>query len=304
MSHLPFQCLVLILTLVSLVTCDSWGYVTPRRQGSTAGPQIPVRSTSATPSTGQDFRNVQGFPIVQGENNSQRSSARQQTTHGLNNGDGKGILVPCDEGQVRHVDGKCVVPEISRSIFLYDPPKLSRRLSGRPPLLPPPRVDRNIVFVKLPGGGPRDPVIIPPPKQNTIVYVLNKMNKQDRKVIEVPSIPPSEPEVYFVNYDDGENPSLPGDNDLQSALSAIIPTNGQVIRGSDKHPNSNFNLASQGFGGREDQNKENTITHVHDPPNKDLKKRTLILDNESEDRNPNLQVSKLSPVSVNYFTLS
>lgn len=304
MSHLSFQGLLLILALASHVACDSRRNVTPRRQGSTAGAQIAVKGSSATSPTGQDFRNVQSLPTVQEEDNRQRSSSKQQTTHGLNNGDVKGISVTCDVGQVRHVDGNCAVPEISRSIFLYDPPKQPRRRSGRPPLLPPPRLERNIMFVKLPRGGPRNPVIIPPPKQSTIVYVLNKVNKRDRKVVELPAIPPSEPEVFFVNYDDGKNPSLPGGYDLESALSAATPTNGQVIKDSDEHPNSGLSLDPQGFGGREDQNKKNAKTREYDPPNTDLEKRSLILENENEDRKRNLLVSKLSPVSVNYFTVS
>lgn len=294
MNHSPFQGLVLILTLVSLVTCDSRGYTTPGRQGSTVGPRFAARGTTPTLSAGQGFHN--------GVNNRQSLSSRQQTTGGLTNGGGNGISVPCGVGQVRHVDGNCVVPEISRSLFLYDPPKLPKRPSGRPPVLPPPTIERNIMFVRLPKSGPPEPLIIPPPRQNTAVYVLNKKIEREQKIIELPGIPQSKPEVYFVNYDDGENPALPGGYDLETALNAAIPANGQVIEGPNTRKNNDFNLSSQSPGGREDQIEANDINH--DSSNTMSQKGMFFLGNEREDRKTNLIVSRLSPVSVDSFTVS
>ncbi|XP_047487184.1 pupal cuticle protein 36-like [Penaeus chinensis] len=139
------------------------------------------------------------------------------------------IAVGCKEGEILHVDGTCVVPEVSRKVFVVDVPQ-QQQLSGPPPSVPPPKVDHNILFVRLPEEGlAPEPIVIPPPRQNNIVYVLNKQNEQAQRVIEVEAPPPSEPEIYFVNYDDGENPTLPGGIDLLTALGSAAETGGEVI---------------------------------------------------------------------------
>nr|XP_027221228.1 keratin, type I cytoskeletal 9-like [Penaeus vannamei] len=132
-------------------------------------------------------------------------------------------------GEIYYVDGTCVVPEVSRKVFVVDVPQ-QQQLSGPPPSVPPPKVDHNILFVRLPEGGlAPEPIVVPPPRQNNIVYVLNKQNEQAQRVIEVEAPPPSEPEIYFVNYDDGENPTLPGGIDLLTALGSAAETGGEVI---------------------------------------------------------------------------
>ncbi|XP_069993183.1 uncharacterized PE-PGRS family protein PE_PGRS46-like [Penaeus vannamei] len=139
------------------------------------------------------------------------------------------IAAGCKEGEILHVDGTCVVPEVSRKVFVVDVPQ-QQQLSGFPPSVPPPKVDHNILFVRLPEGGlAPEPIVVPPPRQNNIVYVLNKQNEQAQRVIEVEAPPPSEPEIYFVNYDDGENPTLPGGIDLLTALGSAAETGGEVI---------------------------------------------------------------------------
>ncbi|XP_063593718.1 pupal cuticle protein 36-like [Penaeus indicus] len=139
------------------------------------------------------------------------------------------IAAGCKEGEILHVDGTCVVPEVSRKVFVVDVPQ-QQQLSGPPPSVPPPKVDHNILFVRLPEEGlAPEPIVIPPPRQNNIVYVLNKQNEQAQRVIEVEAPPPSEPEIYFVNYDDGENPTLPGGIDLLTALGSAAETGGEVI---------------------------------------------------------------------------
>ncbi|XP_063593722.1 pupal cuticle protein 36-like [Penaeus indicus] len=137
--------------------------------------------------------------------------------------------VVCKEGEILHVDGTCVVPEVSRKVFVFDVPQ-QEQLTGPPPSVPPPKVDHNILFVRLPeeGLGP-EPIVVPPPRQNNIVYVLNKQGEQSQRVIEVPAPPPSEPEIYFVNYEEGENPTLPGGVDLHTALGSAAETGGEVI---------------------------------------------------------------------------
>ncbi|XP_047487179.1 uncharacterized protein LOC125037988 [Penaeus chinensis] len=136
----------------------------------------------------------------------------------------------CKEGEILHVDGSCVVPVITRKVFIFNVPQQEPENNSTLPELPPLKVEHNILFVRLPeaGEGP-EPIIVPPPKQNNIVYVLNKQNEQTQRVIEVPAPPPSEPEIYFVDYKEGENPSLPGGVDLLSALGSASETGGEVI---------------------------------------------------------------------------
>lgn len=143
---------------------------------------------------------------------------------------GESFETPCKEGEVRHVDGSCIVPEITRKVYVVSVPKQTPQSSDSLPDLPPPRVDHNILFVRLPEGGVGpDPIIVPPPRQDNIVYVLSKRNQNGQRVIEVPAPPPSEPEIYFVNYDDGENPTLPGGLDLETALGSAVEANGQIF---------------------------------------------------------------------------
>ncbi|XP_063593723.1 uncharacterized protein LOC134770691 [Penaeus indicus] len=152
---------------------------------------------------------------------------------GINAGSGVDSIIVCKEGEILHVDGTCVVPEVSRKVFVFDVPQ-QEQLTGPPPSVPPPKVDHNILFVRLPeeGLGP-EPIVVPPPRQNNIVYVLNKQGEQSQRVIEVPAPPPSEPEIYFVNYEEGENPTLPGGVDLQTALGSAAETGGEVIGAID-----------------------------------------------------------------------
>lgn len=140
----------------------------------------------------------------------------------------------CGGGKVRHVDGRCVTPQVSDRVFLYDAP--SNEVSVSPPLyVPRPKVERNIVFVRLPDAaqGP-EPIVIPPPRQKHVLFVLNKQSEQRQKVIEVPAPPPPNPEVFFVNYAKGENPTLPIGVDLQTALNSASQGGGQVVGGGGR----------------------------------------------------------------------
>ncbi|XP_037791554.1 ATP-dependent RNA helicase A-like isoform X2 [Penaeus monodon] len=146
---------------------------------------------------------------------------------------GVGFAAACKEGDVLHVDGTCVTPEINRKLYVFDVPEQPREPSGPTPVIPPPRVDHNILFVRLPEDAPGpEPLVLPPPRTENIVYVLNKKNEVGQRVIEVPAHPQSNPEVYFVNYEDGENPALPIGVDLETALSAAAATSGQVLGGA------------------------------------------------------------------------
>ncbi|XP_042855773.1 uncharacterized protein LOC122242543 isoform X1 [Penaeus japonicus] len=154
----------------------------------------------------------------------------------------------CGNGQVRHVDGSCVTPQVNSRVFLYDVPANEGAIN-RPDYIPEPKLERNIIFVRLPDGadGP-EPIVVPPPRQQHVVYVLNKQSEQDQRVIEVPAPPQSNPEVFFVNYAEGENPTLPSGVDLQTALSAASQGGGQVVGGGGIGGGIGGGLGG-GFGG-------------------------------------------------------
>nr|XP_027224183.1 pupal cuticle protein 36-like [Penaeus vannamei] len=106
----------------------------------------------------------------------------------------------CQDGQILHVDGSCVTPVITRKVYLYDAPQVPEGPGGPPPSVPPPKVEHNILF-----------------------------EEQSQQVIEVTPHPASDPEIYFVNYQEGENPTLPLGVDLETALSVASAAGGDVI---------------------------------------------------------------------------
>ncbi|XP_050725670.1 uncharacterized protein LOC127003272 [Eriocheir sinensis] len=140
----------------------------------------------------------------------------------------------CGNGQVLHLDGSCVTPKVHRQVFVFTPPHRPRE-HRPPPSLPTPEVITNIVFIRVPEEEDDvEDIVVPPPRQKNVVYVLNKRKPDDGpRLIEVPAGPPSNPEVYFVNYRDGENPQLPGGLDLQSALNKAAHAGGRIIGGGD-----------------------------------------------------------------------
>ncbi|XP_042879573.1 uncharacterized protein LOC122257996 [Penaeus japonicus] len=202
--------------------------------GNSAGS---ILHSSFAPTTGSNFVSGSDGISVSGISTGSGVSFGSGTTSGsevsINSGitSGQGNLeTPCKDGEIRHVDGSCIVPEITRKVFVVSVPKQTPQPSDSLPDIPPPRVDHNILFVRLPEGGVGpDPIVVPPPRQDNIVYVLSKNSQNGQRVIEVPAPPPSEPEIYFVNYDDGENPTLPGGVDLETALGSALEANGQVI---------------------------------------------------------------------------
>lgn len=158
-------------------------------------------------------------------------------------------LPSCKEGEVRHVDGSCVLPKIRRNIFVFEAPE-PQRYKGPPPILPPPKVMKNHIFIRLNARQGSYPFIIPPPKQNTIIYVLNKIRRQNQSVIEVTTPPPLDPQVYFVNYKDGENPVLPDGKDLLSALDSVDSVETLDINGkASGSPQYGDNIGSDGNEG-------------------------------------------------------
>ena len=143
---------------------------------------------------------------------------------------GHSLPQKCGPGLVRKVDGSCVKPIVNKNIFLYNAPAM-KLTYGPPPKIPDPAIDYNYVFIRAPNAvlGPK-PVVVPPPQQKTLVYVLSEQPQaQQQPVIEVPSAV-TEPEVFFINYNEGENPTLPGGIDLRTALSQSAQS-GQIIGG-------------------------------------------------------------------------
>ncbi|XP_047487250.1 translation initiation factor IF-2-like [Penaeus chinensis] len=146
---------------------------------------------------------------------------------------GAAIPVSCLDGEVLNVDGTCSVPQITRHVYVFAAPDQPAP-QGPPPSIPPPQVEHNVIFIRAPEqADAAEPIVVPPPQQQSVIYVLNKRQPTvgGRPVIEVPAPPPSNPEVFFVNYGPNENPVLPGGIDLQSALSSAAPSTGQLIGG-------------------------------------------------------------------------
>ncbi|MCL4128304.1 UNVERIFIED_CONTAM: hypothetical protein GTU68_041790, partial [Idotea baltica] len=146
-------------------------------------------------------------------------------------GFGGGFGGSCGQGQVRHVDGSCVEPIVNRNVYLYNAPRIQHNV-GPKPQIPKPKVEYNVVFVRTPEGPQgQKPIVVPPPQQKTLVYVLTKSGTLDQQVIEVPAGPNQSPEVFYINYNEGDNPQLAGGLDLQSALASANAQQGQVIGG-------------------------------------------------------------------------
>ena len=127
------------------------------------------------------------------------------------------VFAPCEKGLLRNAYGRCVVPKVSNNLFVFNSPQ--RKVKVIPPgKVPSPKVHVNYVFVKAPDQalGPK-PIVVPPPQEKTNIYVLSKRPVVKQDVIQVQS-PPVDPEVFFVQYNDGQNQVLPGGVDLKSVL--------------------------------------------------------------------------------------
>ncbi|XP_053627908.2 uncharacterized protein [Cherax quadricarinatus] len=135
----------------------------------------------------------------------------------------------CADGEIRHVDGNCVTPLVTRNLYLYNAPPVDP-IVGPQPIVPPPRIEHTILFISNPEASPGlEPIVVPPPQTNYALYVLNKRPELEQKVLHVPAPEQQTPQVYFVNYAEGENPTLPTGDDLQSALSSASYGSGEVI---------------------------------------------------------------------------
>ncbi|XP_037792015.1 leucine-rich repeat extensin-like protein 1 [Penaeus monodon] len=147
---------------------------------------------------------------------------------------------PCGGGKIKNTDGSCAFPKLTKNVYVFTSPEVKHPYVP-PQSLPPPEVEHNVVFIRTPdSGAPPEPIVIPPPRQENVVYVLSKKEQETPQVIEVPDDGPQTPQVYYVNYDDGDNPILPGGIDLQSALSAAIDGGGLAIDGDTYGPPASY----------------------------------------------------------------
>ena len=136
---------------------------------------------------------------------------------------------PCAKG-LKFDGARCTKStKVSKNIYLYNAPDIPVAKGPFKGELPLPKVHYNFVFIKTPEiGKGLKPVVVPPPKQKTLVYVLSERPPHlDQEVIEVPT-EPTKPEVFFISYKDGDNPTLPGGIDLQTALSQSATAGGYV----------------------------------------------------------------------------
>ncbi|XP_064090458.1 uncharacterized protein LOC135204262 [Macrobrachium nipponense] len=160
----------------------------------------------------------------------------------------------CPDGQVRHFDGRCVTPEISRKYLVYtEPEKRARKLPAPPVDVPLPKLEYNYLFIRTQekDDDEADHIVIPPPQQKHVIYVLNKeAHSHERELIEVPQPEQHNPEVFFVNYAEGETPTLPDGIDFNTALNSAIPAESHVIDNSGELGLSpgRGDLASTHFG--------------------------------------------------------
>jgi len=124
----------------------------------------------------------------------------------------------CPDGYVLRYDGECVETKVHKRFFIYKSPRDERRDPAIAVLQNPNR-NYNYVFVKTPDVKVKDSLVIAPPKEQTLIYLLAQNQKIQRQVIELED-GNEKPELYHVNYsDENENVELPGGIDLQTALS-------------------------------------------------------------------------------------
>ncbi|XP_071543426.1 uncharacterized protein [Panulirus ornatus] len=138
----------------------------------------------------------------------------------------------CGLGKVLHASGTCVTPSVSTDVYVFTAPETPQSL-GPPPDIPVPKVEQRVLFIRVPEQGlAQDPIVVPPPQQKNIVYVLSKHQRQEPQIIHAPAPEQRIPEVYFVSYGKGDNPTLPYGEDLHSSLSSATSQGGDYIIGS------------------------------------------------------------------------
>ncbi|XP_063841087.1 uncharacterized protein LOC135089435 [Scylla paramamosain] len=124
----------------------------------------------------------------------------------------------CRDGEVLRVDGVCQQPEVTKTVFVFEAPQRPQTYQP-PPIIPKPKVHKELIFIRPPEQErPAPPVVLPAPQKQSTIFLLSKKQEQEQQVIQLPPGPNHTPNVYFVHYEDGENPILPDGTDLHSAL--------------------------------------------------------------------------------------
>ncbi|KAF2365721.1 protein of unknown function DUF243 [Trinorchestia longiramus] len=135
---------------------------------------------------------------------------------------------PCPQGEIKWVDGSCIPPVINKRFFTFQSPQHKRPKSNVQVFNNPNR-DFNYVFVRAPEVRFKEQIVVGPPKQQSLIYLLSQGNQVvPREVIQLPA-QNERPEVYYINYNDpNEDLELPGGINLQTALAQQTHT-GQFI---------------------------------------------------------------------------
>ncbi|XP_064090463.1 uncharacterized protein LOC135204266 isoform X2 [Macrobrachium nipponense] len=217
----------------------------------------------------------------------------------------------CPGNQIRHVDGQCVIPEISRRLFVIDVPKLETGVPSKQEV-PSPKVEENILFIRTPEAfsGP-GPIIAPPPQRRDTIFILRESPQgQDRRIIEVDTPPPQRPNVYFLNYDAGQRPTLPDGIDLETALQSAVRIEGKVIAASEE------GKVAAGFASNSDALlTHNSNIHTHGVasetsiPEHDVRRHSVndfispvpdFLSSGSSDFNPTVNIAHSTSGNINF----
>ncbi|XP_071543441.1 uncharacterized protein [Panulirus ornatus] len=137
----------------------------------------------------------------------------------------------CGPGQVRHVDGNCVVPQVTRNLYVFNGPEVEP-IVGPPPQIPLPQVRHNVILVHASDSNVRqNTFVVPPAEERNTLYILQRTPEVEQEVIHLPETQKPTPDVFFVNYRDGDNPTLPTGEKLQDALVAASQGGSRVIGG-------------------------------------------------------------------------
>ncbi|XP_050726489.1 uncharacterized protein LOC127003625 [Eriocheir sinensis] len=197
----------------------------------------------------------------------------------------------CLEGQVRHADGSCVTPEVTRSVYVFGVTETPRPSARPSPRLPPPKVHEHVLLIRAPKRWAADQsLVVPPPAQKSVVYILRKeLEDEDPRIIEAPVTPPPHPEVFFVNYKDGDNVSLPNGLNLQQALQGAITSPTTLLDAAEEGAAAenaqvtNFPILGDKVS-LEGQSEEDLVSYRNGAfTTDDLREGTFVLEGQSDD---------------------
>ena len=170
------------------------------------------------------------------------------------------ITKECPKNYVYDAKGKCAEPQIEKRYFIFGAPTKPFEVQSRS-YTPKPKIRYNIIILKPQKTPETGPIIVPPPQEKTLVYVLSKKSENPKQdIIKVP-FKPQTPEVYYVNYNENENPTLPGGIgiDLKSALSTSPPESTESSYSSYQNEQANGRKSSSVY-------KSEILSHITERP--------------------------------------